>query len=142
MFQYISCCYLSTKTFGCPRGAVKFQYISCYYLSRYMKENPAVATLFQYISCCYLSRYAPVKMSSLNYFNTSHVVIYLNRIKETGWDKYKFQYISCCYLSVLWLQKKLFLYVSIHLMLLFIWECQAQVHVYYTFQYISCCYLS
>ena len=55
---------------------------------------------FQYISCCYLSRLPPIGMSSLNCFNTSHVVIYPSLEKKQV-ESEKFQYISCCYLSTL-----------------------------------------
>ena len=76
---------------------------------------------FQYISCCYLSLRALALLSSLNCFNTSHVVIYHLYVGGCITLPPPFQYISCCYLSN---QQPL------------------KNNQQNQFQYISCCYLS
>ena len=75
-----------------------FQYISCCYLSNSLQKLKLPAW-FQYISCCYLSK--------------------INELLEMA--KNKFQYISCCYLSRIYgIYRQIGIFVSIHLMLLFI----------------------
>ena len=76
--------------------------------------------MFQYISCCSLSAMAQCNALSNSCFNTSHVVVYLEKIPDIETVD-KFQYISCCSLSK---------------------NNKIRVSAKYSFQYISCCSLS
>ena len=98
VFQYISCCCLSTCY--CANEAIEtmFQYISCCCLSFSDGETVHVTDEFQYISCCCLSRNDGKNRQCCCSFNTSHVVVY--PAHGSG--------------------KLMGLIVSIHLMLLFI----------------------
>ena len=120
--------------------------------------------MFQYISCCYLSPLALVLLSSLNCFNTSHVVIYQFSLTTfRSWKKVSIHLMllfirtvifSFCQLLprfntshvVIYQERRTAfvnrLHVSIHLMLLFIEKQKIFADEYLMFQYISCCYLS
>ena len=78
----------------------EFQYISCYSLSQVNCFSLNKILRFQYISCYSLSQ---IKEKSCEQFN-------------------KFQYISCYSLSRKKLMWSVERFVSIHLMLLFIWK--------------------
>ena len=98
-------------------------------------------SIFQYISCYCLSRQSKPSISLATNFNTSHVTVY--RIsKETNAQTIRFQYISCYCLSVTTQHPESFLKISIHLMLLFIFNCCLNSSSMYLFQYISCYCLS
>ena len=118
-----------------------FQYISCCSLSETCGNESLYFVKFQYISCCSLSSFLLNRLSTLDSFNTSHVVVYQ---------------VSCLTDYPHWI-------VSIHLMLQFIFIsiCYFSLHdsfntshvvVYQStacgitaptvFQYISCCSLS
>ena len=98
MFQYISCCSLSTAKINRISGTIpvsihlmlqfifyvhsaklrasQFQYISCCSLSIKELMEKKLVLMFQYISCCSLSPgLTYYKIQSLR-FNTSHVVVY------------------------------------------------------------------
>ena len=75
---------------------------------------------FQYISCYCLSLQRRKEEGIVKYFNTSHVTVYLCLFKEYG--------IAC--------------FISIHLMLLFIFAFSKNPASLALFQYISCYCLS
>ena len=120
MFQYISCCCLSDFCKWFARCYHTFQYISCCCLSDFSYWHALLCLVFQYISCCCLSLPKFFKLRVIFSFNTSHVVVY--RRKKSG-ETYPCK-------------------VSIHLMLLFIYEASAMGTTKTVFQYISCCCLS
>ena len=97
MFQYISCCYLSTVVSGpwCSLYSFNTSHVVIYLASRisyWSRINVSIHlmllfiqgllfsfcqfTAFQYISCCYLSSTLITEISRKCSFNTSHVVIY------------------------------------------------------------------
>ena len=139
-FQYISCYSLSTTEIA-EMAIDLFQYISCYSLSWKLQKYIIQTYMFQYISCYSLSLWINTESALQIRFNTSHVTLYL----------YPAQ------------QDRSLMIVSIHLMLLFIYEFHTEFHLpmrfntshvtlYHseayrkrtnsTFQYISCYSLS
>ena len=76
------------------------------------------------------------------YFNTSHVTVYLHRTKLILVLQNLFQYISCYCLSLLSALTPASIHISIHLMLLFIHFCFVLPIFIPVFQYISCYCLS
>ena len=133
---------LFIKKTGLPRSPIpRFQYISCYCLSQCL-----VGLLSGYLISIHLmllfitllmSYFTPVIFISIHlmllfimveqksqsitsYFNTSHVTVYLSENVETGRAE-RFQYISCYCLSRARNTSYLISFISIHLMLLFIW---------------------
>ena len=60
-----------------------------------------------------------IVINSLKYFNTSHVTVYPDSLINAV-ESFIFQYISCYCLSFRSTGRVLWLYISIHLMLLFI----------------------
>ena len=140
-FQYISCCSLSQTAENRRTDHNRFQYISCCSLSSGFPSLVTSHSRFQYISCCSLSSVLFPHPLPEGRFNTSHVVVYHERIADKLENKE----------------------VSIHLMLQFIKTTNntqggktsfntSHVVVYLTphcvvgqlsaFQYISCCSLS
>ena len=123
------------------RDNFKFQYISCYCLSIIANMNVESTLLFQYISCYCLSELLKRNMDDRRNFNTSHVTVYLKR-DDCDFCSTIFQYISCYCLSfcslppfsvgvdfntshvtVYLIRSHIIInsiYISIHLMLLFI----------------------
>ena len=119
MFQYISCCSLSSDKKFNMKFNYLFQYISCCSLSMSWFYIPPIFHCFNtshvvvYLGSCYFY------FSSCR-FNTSHVVVY-RWVVVAATIQVQFQYISCCSLSkngVYWW-----------------WN-------FFKFQYISCCSLS
>ena len=107
-FQYISCYSLSGPAGFMIGSNYEFQYISCYSLSCGKELPKDETTLFQYISCYSLSIQTMMVLCVQPCFNTSHVTLYLLSNRQLR---------SC-------------VFVSIHLMLLFIeyinpilWSC-------------------
>ena len=96
-----------------------FQYISCCSLSETCGNESLYFVKFQYISCCSLSSFLLNRLSTLDSFNTSHVVVYLYQ-HLLLLPARQFQYISCCSLSINGLWNNSTHCVSIHLMLQFI----------------------
>ena len=85
------------------------------------KYGISLTDSFQYISCYSLSISGATGQEFDDRFNTSHVTLYL-RISYRVSSANAFQYISCYSLSItLTSIYSLFLHVSIHLMLLFIY---------------------
>ena len=141
-FQYISCCYLSPDGLPELTGSIQFQYISCCYLSDQVIDpttdlssfNTSHVVIYQWRkTVCLLSTwcfntshvviYQKLAISSSfvnSSFNTSHVVIYRLVLFQFYQQMSAFQYISCCYLSDSKMLSHPSLFVSIHLMLLFI----------------------
>ena len=114
MFLFI-CTFASPYTF-----ATSFKYISCSYLSN--KSDSAIArnVKFKYISCSYLSSASHSSLFIVNNSNTSHVLIYRERLITIGSN----------------------VFIQIHLMFLFI-QCLPLLLIYRKqFKYISCSYLS
>ena len=118
-----------------------FQYISCYCLSNTDAFKTLESSIFQYISCYCLSTLLLLTVGCSSYFNTSHVTVYLLKLRKKslpelisihlmllfiGFNKEgilrlcKFQYISCYCLSRHWNKPCQKVQISIHLMLLFI----------------------
>ena len=97
-----------------------FQYISCYGLSITFSLDYKIIKLFQYISCYGLSRFFLFIVLTLT----------------------KFQYISCYGLSADAPVDSPADFISIHLMLRFIFSHFAHSSEEYLFQYISCYGLS
>ena len=98
----------------------QFQYISCYCLSIMNSLECLTLPKFQYISCYCLSYSMTLHSPRYSNFNTSHVTVYPWRSNDqdcTG-------------------------RISIHLMLLFIDEFNAEAPEKNGFQYISCYCLS
>ena len=118
---------------------------------------------FQYISCYSLSIKGFVVNNAKKRFNTSHVTLY-HKAEKLFYNRTKFQYISCyslsasgtakffgqimfqyisCYsLSGRSIEESQRVYVSIHLMLLFIGLLLSLHNLNAMFQYISCYSLS
>ena len=120
-----------------------FQYISCYSLSNAESNRKILINGFQYISCYSLSFPDSPARIAHDSFNTSHVTLYLIRTsrkltpilrfntshvtlypidRATAETTDKFQYISCYSLSLIRYKPFTFARVSIHLMLLFIYQ--------------------
>ena len=99
---------------------MSFQYISCYCLSSATHHSPKI---YRYFNTSHVTVYRLVNrqfIMELMYFNTSHVTVYPG--------------------GVIWVRRRLF--ISIHLMLLFIF---IALHILFwitVFQYISCYCLS
>ena len=97
-----------------------FQYISCYSLSRKSRHKGGTTLMFQYISCYSLSTNSRIGNGRNRSFNTSHVTLYrffgtepyqlLDRFNTSHVTLYLSS--AVCSASRIW--------VSIHLMLLFI----------------------
>ena len=62
-------------------GTCIFQYISCCSLSTLSTEQVTEEQIFQYISCCSLSMPLYRDLSFCVHFNTSHVVVYLTHFR-------------------------------------------------------------
>ena len=163
----------------------KFQYISCCSLSNYLPDGllviiVSIHLMLQFILCqniiqtqllCFNTSHVVVYLlllmtTRLFYFgfNTSHVVVYHKKIYIKQLNYAMFQYISCCSLSLFFFKKVIDFYVSIHLMLQFIYRYRkdsryrigVSIHLMLQFihhrshhqyllimfQYISCCSLS
>ena len=58
-----------------------FQYISCCSLSSPLYDTGPSSLLFQYISCCSLSPSDINLCTDIYHFNTSHVVVYLTHFR-------------------------------------------------------------
>ena len=119
-----------------------FQYISCSYLSEVHVTVLSTVVLFQYISCSYLSISEVCCLKREKHFNTSHVLIYriilfriplITRYFNTS-HVLIYPKLSIAFGDVL--------YISIHLMFLFITTEGFVNEGYLEFQYISCSYLS
>ena len=106
-----------------------------------IRDCPSECLEFQYISCYGLS--LPVRVLALarQYFNTSHVTVYLVRYIFLN-GSLIFQYISCYGLSRWepYVSRKMG--ISIHLMLRFIIPIPGKLIHNRPFQYISCYGLS
>ena len=103
LFQYISCCSLSFYKKERCFDEIKFQYISCCSLSLSHVLILSLICSFQYISCCSLSADLMGSIVVADSFNTSHVVVYLEKIPDIETVD-KFQYISCCSLSHIYMR--------------------------------------
>ena len=142
VFQYISCCSLSSLFLHGYFATQLFQYISCCSLSAELAEYYIKRFGFQYISCCSLSIIADVSAIRWKGFNTSHVVVYQNCNHWSG------QMLCCFNTSHVVVYRSLpkvlriYIIVSIHLMLQFIIVKCFALSLFHWFQYISCCSLS
>ena len=121
--------------------SIVFQYISCYCLSVSGFDSFISAHLFQYISCYCLSGLSLGLFNDQADFNTSHVTVYLTPRTPTIMVP-TFQYISCYCLSLRSIARISVIFISIHLMLLFISFKKTQYYKGLAFQYISCYCLS
>ena len=120
-FQYISCCYLSEEEQKKRLQMFMFQYISCCYLSWERLKNLMIEGRFNTSHVVIYPFKTLFPSFTSRGFNTSHVVIYQLHIWNLTRGK-MFQYISCCYLSTMQGFSRTRKPVSIHLMLLFIWQ--------------------
>ena len=118
-FQYISCYSLSVQ------GAAEMPWLISFntsHVTLYLQQMVADAdeVTFQYISCYSLSDSAYIRYLVVLCFNTSHVTLYRGMASTNGMERY----------------------VSIHLMLLFIYILPRNHLRMSVFQYISCYSLS
>ena len=110
-----------------------FQYISCYCLSSLL---PNIFWIALYFNTSHVTVY-PMKYLQIYcyifHFNTSHVTVYPN-LHTPPFFHFAFQYISCYCLSCYSLEH-MYLYnkISIHLMLLFIFNANTKVISYLYF---------
>ena len=142
-FQYISCCYLSCQWLWITSSLVRFQYISCCYLSCEFDYSVISSIMFQYISCCYLSQSYWFLIFRQNCFNTSHVAIYHRSDHPIALaNLYVSIHLMLLFIPRIANKYRSLQYVSIHLMLLFIDYGDVCYYRFDQFQYISCCYLS
>ena len=120
MFQYISCCSLSTES--CIASSEKI--------------------MFQYISCCSLSPHSDRSAKPYQCFNTSHVVVY-QEVYCLFHCISRFQYISCCSLSTIkgQIQSQCYKFQYISCCSLSCTQLPDGMEIV-LFQYISCCSLS
>ena len=119
-FQYISCCYLSSKRVEYAYSTQSFNTSHVVIYHEFVQAYTAHPLTFQYISCCYLS----TPYSSRNAFIGVSIHLMLLFIIQSN------SYIQSIAI------------VSIHLMLLFIPNDIKSESFITMFQYISCCYLS
>ncbi len=118
----------------------EFQYISCYCLSIswHIRKNNVKISI--HLMLLFILR--PLLPTSFgNYFNTSHVTVYLLPLHHLVYV-YSFQYISCYCLSRTSCYTRRNILISIHLMLLFITTFCTFSYIFTLFQYISCYCLS
>ena len=163
LFQYISCYCLSMIGLAKGDDHPVFQYISCYCLSASTASASTISSNFNTSHVTVYQWYYDSRLFTFIDFNTSHVTVYLLGSAFAPFF-FAFQYISCYCLSrkykiVLYfslyfntshvtvylkhvLSCKTRLYISIHLMLLFIINPLQDIRIVVGFQYISCYCLS
>ena len=99
LFQYISCCSLSSLVVSSANCPIQFQYISCCSLSLQVVLDAASDLCFNTSHVVvYRHPTEPPRWGQLR-FNTSHVVVYQNIRSSIRKNLKMFQYISCCSLS-------------------------------------------
>ena len=118
-FQYISCYSLSIKGFVVNNAKKRFNtsHVTLYHKAEKLFYN---RTKFQYISCYSLSAFLLLFCHNISTFQ--YISCY--SLSASGTAKFfgqiMFQYISCYSLSGRSIEESQRVYVSIHLMLLFI----------------------
>ena len=140
-FQYISCYCLSLRETSADRKEHISIHLMLLFISLvgsrmilFLNFNTSHVTVyldgfkriglnaeFQYISCYCLSDLRSNDFPCEVYFNTSHVTVYPIGVSFRK-SSVAFQYISCYCLSHRCLIPQILCSISIHLMLLFIWE--------------------
>ena len=140
LFQYILCYCLSDGA----RGVKLFIQISIHLMLLFIpfpSPKPFFRYTFQYISCyCLSSR--RTRSWIIQYFNTSHVTVYLLQIHRINRIKTNF---NTSHVTVYRKRDKILpsiCPISIHLMLLFIGSLIERIIEWMEFQYISCYCLS
>ena len=140
LFQYILCYCLSDGA----RGVKLFIQISIHLMLLFIpfpSPKPFFRYTFQYISCyCLSSR--RTRSWIIQYFNTSHVTVYLLQIHRINRIKTNF---NTSHVTVYRQPDRAYHRmdgISIHLMLLFIVNVTKYSQVFALFQYISCYCLS
>ena len=120
----------------------KFQYISCYCLSVLYKRKKLGTTTFQYISCYCLSSCSSNRDINTSNFNTSHVTVYPITIDTKRFQFCDFNTSHVTVYQFIRANLSFEIFISIHLMLLFIFSDHFASLLCWKFQYISCYCLS